>query len=198
MNVAIFPGQGAQFVGMGKELYDQYPIAQERVNSANNQFGFSITDIMFDGQEIDNAIANALREITNRYDFKGSNTTLERSEHVITIVTDDDLKLSQVNDILISHFVRRKLDPLALGKKDKEKAGGDRIRQTISLVEGIEQDIAKKITSEIKSSKMKVQAKINGNELRIDGKKRDDLQSAMQLIEDLQVGIPVQFINFRD
>ena len=151
-----------------------------------------------DFQEIDNAIANALREITNRYDFKGSNTTLERSEKVITIVTDDDLKLSQVNDILISHFVRRKLDPLALGKKDKEKAGGDRIRQTISLVEGIEQDVAKKITSEIKSSKMKVQAKINGNELRIDGKKRDDLQAAMQLIEDLQVGIPVQFINFRD
>ena len=151
-----------------------------------------------DFQEIDNAIANALREITNRYDFKGSNTTLERSEKVITIVTDDDLKLSQVNDILISHFVRRKLDPLALGKKDKEKAGGDRIRQTISLVEGIEQDVAKKITSEIKSSKMKDQAKINGNELRIDGKKRDDLQSAMQLIEDLQVGIPVQFINFRD
>ena len=151
-----------------------------------------------DFQEIDNAIANALREITNRYDFKGSNTTLERSEKVINIVTDDDLKLSQVNDILISHFVRRKLDPLALGKKDKEKAGGDRIRQTISLVEGIEQDVAKKITSEIKSSKMKVQAKINGNELRIDGKKRDDLQSAMQLIEDLQVGIPVQFINFRD
>ena len=151
-----------------------------------------------DLQEIDNAIANALREITNRYDFKGSNTTLERSEKIITIVTDDDLKLSQVNDILISHFVRRKLDPLALGKKDKEKAGGDRIRQIISLVEGIEQDVAKKITSEIKSSKMKVQAKINGNELRIDGKKRDDLQSAMQLIEDLQVGIPVQFINFRD
>ena len=151
-----------------------------------------------DFQEIDNAIANALREITNRYDFKGSNTTLERSEKVITIVTDDDLKLSQVNDILISHFVRRKLDPLALGKKDKEKASGDRIRQTISLVEGIEQDIAKKITSEIKGSKMKVQAKINGNELRIDGKKRDDLQAAMQLIEDLNVGIPVQFINFRD
>jgi uncharacterized protein YajQ (UPF0234 family) len=151
-----------------------------------------------DFQEIDNAISNALREITNRYDFKGSNTTVERSEKVITIVTDDDLKLSQVNDILISHFVRRKLDPLALGKKDKEKAGGDRIRQTISLVEGIEQDIAKKITSEIKSSKMKVQAKINGNELRIDGKKRDDLQAAMQLIEDLNVGIPVQFINFRD
>jgi len=151
-----------------------------------------------DFQEIDNAIANALREITNRYDFKGSNTTVERNEKVITIVTDDDLKLSQVNDILISHFVRRKLDPLALGKKDKEKAGGDRIRQTISLVEGIEQDIAKKITSEIKSSKMKVQAKINGNELRIDGKKRDDLQAAIKLIEDLNLGIPVQFINFRD
>ena len=151
-----------------------------------------------DFQEIDNAIANALREITNRYDFKGSNTSVERKEKIITIVTDDDLKLSQVDDILISHFVRRKLDPLALGKKDKEKAGGDRIRQTITLVEGIEQDIAKKITSEIKNSKMKIQAKINGSELRIDGKKRDDLQDAIKLIEDLKTGIPIQFINFRD
>ena len=149
-----------------------------------------------DFQEIDNAIANALREITNRYDFKGSDTSLERSDKTITVITDDELKLNQVNDLLISHFVRRSLDPLALGKK--EKAGGDRIRQTISLVEGIEQDMAKKITSEIKSSKMKVQAKINGNELRIDGKKRDDLQSAMQLIEDIKIGIPIQFINFRD
>ena len=151
-----------------------------------------------DMQEIDNAIANALREITNRYDFKGSNTNLERKDKLITIVTDDDLKLSQVNDILISHFVRRKLDPLVLGKKEKEKAGGDRIRQIITLIEGIEQDVAKKITSEIKNSKMKIQAKINGSELRIDGKKRDDLQSAMQLIEDLKTGIPIQFINFRD
>jgi len=151
-----------------------------------------------DFQEIDNAIANALREITNRYDFKGSDTSLERSDKTITVITDDELKLNQVNDLLISHFVRRSLDPLALGKKEKEKAGGDRIRQTISLVEGIEQDMAKKITSEIKSSKMKVQAKINGNELRIDGKKRDDLQSAMQLIEDIKIGIPIQFVNFRD
>ena len=151
-----------------------------------------------DFQEIDNAIANALREITNRYDFKGSDTSLERSDKTITVITDDELKLNQVNDLLISHFVRRSLDPLALGKKEKEKAGGDRIRQTISLVEGIEQDMAKKITSEIKSSKMKVQAKLNGNELRIDGKKRDDLQSAMQLIEDIKIGIPIQFINFRD
>ena len=151
-----------------------------------------------DFQEIDNAIANALREITNRYDFKGSNTSLERSEKNITIITEDDLKLNQVNEILISHFVRRSLDPLALGKKEKEKAGGDKIRQIISLVEGIEQDMAKKITKEIKSSKMKIQTKINGNELRIDGKKRDDLQAAMKLIEDLKIGIPIQFINFRD
>ena len=151
-----------------------------------------------DFQEIDNAIANALREITNRYDFKGSNTSVERKEKIITILTDDDLKLSQVDDILISHFVRRKLDPLALGKKDKEKAGGDRIRQTITLVEGIEQDIAKKITSEIKNSKMKIQAKINGNELRIDGKKRDDLQEAINFLKTLDLNIPIRFSNFRD
>ena len=151
-----------------------------------------------DMQEVDNTINMVTRDIANRYDFKGSDTSLERSDKTITVITDDELKLNQVNDLLISHFVRRSLDPLALGKKEKEKAGGDRIRQTISLVEGIEQDMAKKITSQIKSSKMKVQAKINGNELRIDGKKRDDLQSAMQLIEDIKIGIPIQFINFRD
>ena len=151
-----------------------------------------------DIQEIDNAISNVLREISTRYDFKGSQTTLERKDKDLTVVTEDELKLSQVHDLIVTHFVRRKVDPLTVQEGIKEKAGGDKIRQTISLVEGIEQDVAKKITAEIKSSKMKVQAKINGNELRIDGKKRDDLQSAMQLIEDLQLGIPVQFINFRD
>ena len=151
-----------------------------------------------DFQEIDNAIANVLREISTRYDFKGSQTTLERKDKDLTVVTDDELKLKQVHDLIITHFVRRKVDALTLKDDTKEKAGGDKIRQVYKLNEGIEQAIAKKITADIKSSKIKVQVKINGNELRVEGKKKDDLQAVMKMIEEAKVGIPIQFINFRD
>ena len=151
-----------------------------------------------DLQEIDNAISNVLREISTRYDFKGSQTTLERKEKDLTVITDDELKLSQVHDLIITHFVRRKVDPLTLKVDIKEKAGGDKVRQIYKLNEGIDQPIAKKITADVKSLKIKVQAKINGNELRVEGKKRDDLQTVMQMIEEAKVGIPVQFVNFRD
>ena len=151
-----------------------------------------------DFQEIDNAIGNALREIGNRYDFKGSNTTIEHKDKELTVVTDDELKLKQVHDLIVTHFVRRKVDPLCLSPSNKEKAGGNKIRQTYKLIEGIEQTIAKKITADVKNSKIKVQVKINGNELRVDGKKKDDLQTVMQMIEEAKIGIPVQFVNFRD
>ena len=149
-------------------------------------------------QEIDNAIANITREITNRYDFKGSETSIERKDNDLTVVTDDELKLNQVHDLIITHFVRRKVDPLCLDKQNVEKAGGNKVRQQYKLIEGIEQTIAKKITADIKSSKIKVQVKINGNELRVDGKKKDDLQTVMEMIKDSNVGIPIQFVNFRD
>jgi len=149
-------------------------------------------------QEIDNAISNALREIGNRYDFKGSNTTIERSEKQLTVVTDDELKLKQVHDLIITHLVRRKVDTLCLKDSLKEKASGNKIRQVYKLVEGIEQPTAKKITADIKNLKLKVQVKINGNELRIEGKKKDDLQTIIQMIKDTKLGIPVQFINYRD
>ena len=151
-----------------------------------------------DFQEIDNAIGNATREITNRYDFKGSDTSIERNENDLTVVTEDELKLNQVHDLIITHLVRRKIDPLCLSKKNLEKAGGNKVRQFYKFIEGIEQLIAKKITAEVKSSKIKVQVKINGNELRVDGKKKDDLQSVMEMIENSKIGIPVQFVNFRD
>ena len=151
-----------------------------------------------DFQEIDNAIGNATREIVNRYDFKGSDTSIERKENEVTVITDDELKLNQVHDLIVTHLVRRKVDPLTLSKKSMEKAGGNKVRQLYNLIEGIEQSIAKKITADVKSSKIKVQVKINGNELRVDGKKKDDLQSVMQMIEDSNIGIPVQFVNFRD
>tara|TARA_B100002003_G_C13867186_1_gene424225 strand:- start:95 stop:580 length:486 start_codon:yes stop_codon:yes gene_type:complete len=151
-----------------------------------------------DFQEIDNAIGNSLREIGTRYDFKGSHTTIERSEKQLTVITDDDLKLRQVHDLIITHLVRRKVDTLCLKDGLKEKASGNKIRQVYKLVEGIEQSIAKKITADIKSSKIKVQVKINGNELRIDGKKKDDLQTVIQMIKDAKLGIPIQFVNYRD
>ena len=151
-----------------------------------------------DTQEIDNAISNCLREIGTRYDFKGSNTTIERNEKQVTVITDDDLKLRQVHDLIITHLVRRKVDSLCLKEYIKEKASGNKVRQVFTLLEGIDQAIAKKITADIKSLKLKVQVKINGTELRIEGKKKDDLQTIMQMIKDENLGIPVQFVNYRD
>ena len=151
-----------------------------------------------DFQEIDNAIGNCLREIGTRYDFKGSNTTIERKEKELTVVTDDDFKLRQVHDLIIAHFVRRKVDTLCLKDGIKEKASGNKVRQVYILVEGIEQPIAKKITTDIKSVKLKVQVRINGNELRIEGKKKDDLQTIIQMIKDAKLGIPFQFVNYRN
>ena len=151
-----------------------------------------------DHQEIDNAIGNATREITTRYDFKGSNTSIEKKDNSIVVLTDDEMKAGQVNDMLVTHFVRRKVAPLCLKKKELEKAGGNKIKQIYDLIEGIDQSICKKLIADVKSSKIKVQVKINGNELRVDGKKKDDLQSVIQLIESSNIGIPIQFINFRD
>ena len=122
----------------------------------------------------------------------------DSKDAVVTVITDDELKLNQVHDLIITHFVRRKVDSLCLKKESIEKAGGNKVRQLYKLVEGIEQPIAKQITADVKSSKIKVQVKINGNELRVDGKKKDDLQAVMQMIQDSNIGIPLQFINFRD
>ena len=151
-----------------------------------------------DYQEIDNAIGNASREIANRYDFKGLNTTIDRKDNELNVVTEDELKLNQVHDLIITHLVRRKVDPLCFVKEKKEKAANNNIRQIYKFAEGIDQIIAKKIVSDVKKSKIKVQVKINGNELRVDGKKKDDLQNIMQMIKELKLGIPIQFINFRD
>ena len=149
-------------------------------------------------QEIDNAISNATREITNRFDFKNSETSIERKENELIVITDDELKLKQVHDLIITHFVRRKVDPLSLNSSNKDKVSGNKVRQSYKLIEGIDQTISKKITADIKSSKIKVQVKINGNELRIDGKKKDDLQGIIKMIEDSKIKIPLQFVNFRD
>ena len=149
-------------------------------------------------QEIDNAILNSMKEIGQRYDFKGSNSKIERNEQIITLTTEDELKAKQAVDLLTSHIIKRKIDPKAIKLKNSESASGNSIRQTYDLIEGINQEIGKKITILVKSSKLKVQAKIQGNELRISGGKRDDLQQIIQQIKELNLDIPLQFINLRD
>tara|TARA_B100001123_G_C14917263_1_gene870266 strand:- start:117 stop:602 length:486 start_codon:yes stop_codon:yes gene_type:complete len=151
-----------------------------------------------DFQEIDNSIGNCIREIGQRYDFKDSKTSIERLKNELIVITDDEMKLRQVNDLIITHFVRRKIDHRALKVKNTEKSSGNSIRQIYNLLEGIDQVLAKKINSEIKLSKIKVQVKIQGNELRVEGKKRDDLQSIISKVKTMNIDQPIQFVNFRD
>ena len=151
-----------------------------------------------DMQEIDNSISNSMKEITQRYDFKGSNSKIERSDKIIILTTEDELKAKQVLDILNGHIIKRNVDTRSIKLKNSESASGNTIRQTFDLIEGVDQDISKKIISTIKSSKMKVQVKIQGNELRVSGAKRDNLQDAIQIIKDLDLPVPLQYVNFRD
>ena len=151
-----------------------------------------------DMQEIDNSISNSMKEITQRYDFKGSNSKIERSDKIITLTTEDELKAKQVLDILNGHIIKRNVDTRSIKLKNSESASGNTIRQTFDLIEGVDQDISKKIISTIKSSKMKVQVKIQGNELRVSGAKRDNLQEAIQIIKDHDLPVPLQYVNFRD
>ena len=151
-----------------------------------------------DIQEIDNAINNTKREVDNRFDFKNTNSSIERSDFSITIETTDNTKLSQFNDILKNNIVRRKIDPKFIHVKSTETASGNRVRQFIDILNGISKEDAKKITNLVKISKAKVQASINGDEVRITGKKRDDLQSMIELLKTSDIKIPLQFQNFRD
>ena len=148
--------------------------------------------------EIDNAIQGMSREIGTRFDFKGSKCTVERKENVITINADDDMKLRQMQDLLKGYVTRRKLDARALDFQNPEKATGNTLRQIVNVKQGIDSTLAKEIVKSIKDSKLKVQAAIQGDELRVSGKKRDDLQEAIQLVKSMKIDQPLQFMNFRD
>ncbi len=151
-----------------------------------------------DVQEIDNALNSVKREIEQRFDFKGSKCEIKREENEITLLADDDYKLDQMQQMLKGHVVRRGLDAKSLDFKKVEQATGRSLRQKIDIKQGVESETAKKITKEIKASKIKVQASIRGEEVRVDGNKRDDLQQAMALIKALELDLPLQFVNFRD
>ena len=148
--------------------------------------------------EVDNAINGVRREIDTRFDFKGSKCTVERKEELITLLADDDMKLKQMQELMKGYVTRRKLDAGALEFKDPERASGNAVRQEVVIKQGIDQKLAKEIVKAIKDNKLKVQAAIQGDELRISGKKRDDLQEAIALVRGLKIEQPLQYVNFRD
>ena len=148
--------------------------------------------------EVDNALAGLAREIATRFDFKASKSSIERQEGVLVIQADDELKLKQLHELLKVHLTRRKVDAGVLDFKPPEKAAGQSLRQSVTLRQGIDATLAKRLAREIKDSKLKIQAAIQGTELRVSGKKRDDLQAAMALIRGLKIEQPLQFVNFRD
>jgi uncharacterized protein YajQ (UPF0234 family) len=148
--------------------------------------------------EVDNALAGMTREIATRFDFKGSKCTIERQEGALTVNADDDLKLKQMHELLKTYLTRRKVDAAALEFKTPEKASGNTVRQTIELKQGIDKDLGKRLVREIKDSKLKVQVAIQGDELRVTGKKRDDLQETIAHIRALKIEQPLQYVNFRE
>ena len=149
-------------------------------------------------QEFDNALSNCLREISNRFDFKGLHISIDRKDKLITTIAPDELKLRQVNELLQTHLIRRKVDPRVVSMKSSESASGGSIRQISELKEGISQENSKKVIADIKKLKLKIQIKIQGDELRVDGKKKDDLQEAISAIKSIDIGLPIEFVNFRD
>ena len=148
--------------------------------------------------EVDNALAGMTREIGTRFDFKGSKCTIERQEGVLTLLADDELKLKQMHELLKVHLTRRKVDPAALDYKPAEKASASRLRQAVVLRQGVDANLARQLIREIKDSKLKVQVSIQGDEVRVTGKKRDDLQAAIAVARGLKIDQPLQYLNFRD
>lgn len=151
-----------------------------------------------DPQEIDNALNQTRKEISQRYDFKGSKTELREDGNDIQLVSDDDHKVKAVVDVLQSKLVRRGVSLKALTYGPIQPAAGGLAKQTITVQQGIDADKAKHLVKLIKDSKLKVQAQIQADQVRVTGKKRDDLQDAIQLLKQQDLDFPLQFVNFRE
>ena len=148
--------------------------------------------------EVKNAVDNTAKEIGTRFDFKGTAAAIEIKDKEITITGDADFQLQQVMDILVAKLAKRNVDVRFLDKGDVQKMGGDKVKQVIKVKSGIETETSKKIQRLIKDSKLKVQAAIQGDAVRVTGAKRDDLQAAMALIKKDVPDMPLTFNNFRD
>ena len=148
--------------------------------------------------EVKNAVDQANKEITTRFDFKGSDARIEQKERELTAYADSEFQLGQVRDVLTTKMTKRNVDVRFLDLGKIEKIGGDKVKQVIKVKNGIESDAAKKIQRIIKDSKIKVQASIQGDTLRVQGGKRDDLQTTIALLKKEVTDLPLEFNNFRD
>ena len=151
-----------------------------------------------DRQEVKNAVEQANKEITNRFDFKGSDARIEQAELVLTVFGDDEFKLGQVLDVLRGRMAKRNIDVRSLELGAVEKISGDKVKRAVTVKVGVPQDKGKQIQKLLKDAKLKVAASIQGDAVRVSGAKRDDLQSAIQLVRKSVADLPLQFINFRD
>jgi len=148
--------------------------------------------------ELKNAVEQANKEISTRFDFKGSDARIEQADTELTLFGDDDFKLGQVYDVLISKMAKRNVDVRSLKKGNVEKVGGDKVKQGITVRTGVDQDLAKKIIKLIKDAKLKVQAGIQGDAVRVTGAKKDVLQDVIALVRKSITDFPLQYQNFRD
>ncbi|MEK9659541.1 MAG: YajQ family cyclic di-GMP-binding protein [Chloroflexota bacterium] len=151
-----------------------------------------------DSAELDNAVNGVQRECQTRFDLKGTMCAIEREGDSLTITADDEMLLRQMQDLLKGYCARRSVDVRALDFKTAEPAAKGSLRQKVGIRQGIESDVAKNIVKSIKGTKMKVQVAVQGQELRVSGKKRDDLQEAIAHIKGMELDLPLQYINFRD
>ena len=151
-----------------------------------------------DQVELRNAVDQTNKEVANRFDFKGSDARVEVAEKLLTLFADDDFKVDQVLDILTAKFAKRGVDVRCLDRQDTQKISGNKVKQEIKLKVGVEGELAKKIVRQIKDSKLKVQASIQGDAVRVSGAKRDLLQETIALVRKAITEAPLQFNNFRD
>ena len=151
-----------------------------------------------DRQEVKNALDQTNKEISNRFDFKGSDARVELAELVLTVFADDDFKLGQVLDVLRGRMAKRNIDVRCLELGAVEKISGDKVKRPVTVKVGVPQDKGKQVQKLLKDAKLKVAASIQGDAVRISGAKKDDLQAAIQLVRKSVADLPLQFINFRD
>ncbi len=152
-----------------------------------------------DLQEVDNAVNQAAKEIETRYDFRGgkSEVKFDRGNELIKIIADDDLKLRAIHQILESKMAKRNIDLRSLNYSDPEQASGNVIKQSLSLISGLNKEDAKKVTKKIKETKLKVNAQIQDDQVRVSGKKIDDLQEVIATLKQSDLGLPLQYVNMR-
>lgn len=174
------------------------PILSHKFKTILSMPSFDIVNEI-NAQEIDNAVNNTMKEVATRYDFRGLHTEVEfsKKDNRIDIVAAESMKLQAVKEMLIKHFIKRGLEPKVLDFGPEQGSSSGAVKMSADIKEGIDRDTAKKIVKEIKATKLKVQAAIQDDQVRVTGKKIDDLQEVIRILKGKKFGIPLQFVNMK-